>query len=56
METFIFKQELNRFGKKGWESTYGEMLQIHQLPYFKTIKVGYFNPRDTKRSLGLLIF
>ena len=56
METFSLEQGIKRFVNKGYEATYGEMLQIHQKTYFRPIKVADFNPREIKRALELLIF
>ena len=35
IETFSFKQGINKFGWKGYKATYGEMIQIHQITCFK---------------------
>ena len=51
METFSLKQRINKFGQEGYKATYDEMIQLHKMIYFNTIKVAGFNPRDSKRSL-----
>ena len=56
MEIFSLKLGINKFGQKGYKSTYGEMLQIHQIICFETIKVSYLNPINSKRELESLIF
>ena len=49
METFSLKQGINKFGQKGYEATYDEMIQLHKMICFNPIKVAGFNPRDSKR-------
>ena len=56
METFSLIQGIKKFGQKGYKRTNGEMLQLHQIRWFKPIKVAYLNPRDIKRAIKLLIF
>ena len=51
METFSFKHGIRKFVQKGYEATYGEMLNLHQRRLFKAIKVSYSNPREIKRAL-----
>ena len=46
METFSLKQTINKFSQKGYESTYGESIQLHQRTLFKPIKEADLNPRD----------
>ena len=56
MVTFGLKQVINKFGQKLYESTCGEMLNIHQGTCFKPIKESDLNPIERKRALELLIF
>ena len=39
METFSFKPVLNKSGQKGYTATYGEMLQLRQIQFFKPTRV-----------------
>ena len=36
---------MNKFGQKVSEAIYGEMLHLHQIKFFKPIKVSGFNSR-----------
>ena len=45
METFSLKQVINKFGQKEYEATYGEIIQLYQIKFFKPIKVAGLNTR-----------
>ena len=51
MEIFSLKQVIRKFGQKGYEATYGEMLKLNQRTQLKLIKVVDFNLRQRKRAL-----
>ena len=50
MVTFSLKQVIKKFGQKGYEATYGEMLHIHQIKYYKTNRSSIFESKREKRA------
>ena len=51
MEKFSLKQVIKKFFRKGYEATCNEMIQIHQITCFKSIKSSDLNPGERKRAL-----
>ena len=39
IETFSLKQGITKFGQKWYKATYSEIIQIHQITFYKPIKV-----------------
>jgi hypothetical protein len=56
METFSLKRGLKKFGQKGEQAAYGEMLQLHQRECFDPIHPNKLTPREKKKVLESLIF
>ena len=56
LETYSLKQGIKKFGEKGYNAAFGEMLQLHQRKCFKPVGISEMTNREKKRALESLIF
>ena len=56
LETYSLKQGIKKFGEKGYNAAFGEMLQLHQIKCFRPVGVSEMTNWEKKRALESLIF
>ena len=56
LETYSLKQGIRKFGEKGYNAAFAEMLQLHQRKCFRPIGIATMSSREKKRALESLIF